>query len=240
MDKNNISKLRAIKKNLSGNCSKIRASNRTYSISENLTKTKYVNASKKIHKNLNNFPEKKKIVKLYNNQFFCSINDSRLMFTNFLQEDLLIDDTLKNSLNIIFKDSECIFRKLKSVEYSGKNSERIRYILNLYSVNFKESKEKLEQHLQEGQIYKTAFSLDKNEQGKIRIISVVHLDDKNENYILELLFIDLYHLFIPSSHKGYTSQKQLERTYNDYKTGTTHIKDFVKDNITDSWCKEFI
>lgn len=240
MDKNNISKLKAIKKNLSGNQSKFDSANRNNSISENLTKPKYVNEGKSIHNHLNAFSERKKIVKLYNDQFFSSINDSQISFTNFLQEDLLIDETLQSSLEIIFKNSEYIYKESKFIRYPGSNSERIQKIINLYSDSFEESKEQLENHLLDGRIYKTAFSLDKNERGKIRIISVGHLDDKNENYIYELLFIDLYHLFIPSSHKGYTSQKQLERTYNDYRTGTTHIKDFVKDNITDSWCKEFI
>lgn len=240
MDKNSISKLNIIKKNLSTTKSKNDTLNRTNIISENLTKSKYVNTSKSIHNNLNAFSEKKKIVQLYNNQFFDSINNSQLMFTNFLQDSFLVNENLKESLDNIFKNSEYIFRESKLVKYSGKNKVRIKNIINLYSVVFDESKEILEKHLQDGQIYKTAFSLNKNEKGKIRIVSVVHLDDKTENYLFKLLFIDLYHLFIPSSHNGYSSDKQLKKTYNDYKTGTTHIKDYVKDNITDSWCKEFI
>ncbi|MGX7393969.1 hypothetical protein [Carnobacterium mobile] len=170
--------------------------------------------------------------RLFKDKVFDSIDIPNEEFINFLPEKLLIDDDTITQLNIIAEDESCLHknydrREAPPVGYYGLHKNHILNIIRAYENKFNCSSKELENALLEGRIRKSTLPSGTS-KGKTRVISLYEKDiEENQSYF-NLLFIDLYHLFVPSGHAGLDSVTSLKRTYNDYKRNPTHIHEILK------------
>lgn len=133
-------------------------------------------------------------------------------FTNYLAEFYELDGYIENGLKKIRLNIDCISktedRKFPSVvrfNDKGNFSNHIKNILNDYLGE--------DCNNYYGRIVKTTLKTPLGHNGQMRLISVYSKDATTGKSYLGLLFIDFYHLFIPSSHNGVTAQEMQKRNY---------------------------
>lgn len=169
---------------------------------------------------------------LYMDKVFDSINLKNEKFINFLPEKLLIDEETSDQLKFIANNHTCIYQnydrhEAPSVRYHGDYKEHILNILKEYEQIFGCDSNELEDALKEGRIRKSVVP-NGISKGKIRVISLYEKNiEENQSYF-HLLFIDFYHLFIPSGHAGLDAKTNSSRTYNSYSSNKTHLHEIFK------------
>lgn len=166
---------------------------------------------------------------LYKNKIVPSINFKEELFTNFLPERILIDNDTKNQINRIAENSECISKNYdrkvaQKIRYSGKYRDHMKKVLEKYDSLFENENGELTMALENEFIVKATVE-STNEKGKIRVLSF--WEKKENKHFFHMLFIDFYHLFLPSSHAGYDSEKQRQTTYKMYENNTTCISSWL-------------
>ncbi|MFC0232766.1 hypothetical protein ACFFIF_02035 [Vagococcus entomophilus] len=160
---------------------------------------------------------------LYKNEVFRSKKMNHLKFTNFLPENYMITPDLREAINLITENEKFLCENwdrhdLPAVQVSGKYKERIKEIIREYD-------EDLVDALFEGRIRKSTVSTE-HQKGKVRLISL-YTKEKNKT-IISLIFIDFYHLFIPSGNLGKPSERVMEENYNNQKNNDVCFSKYVK------------
>ncbi|MDT2659005.1 hypothetical protein P7E02_03950 [Enterococcus hulanensis] len=166
---------------------------------------------------------------LYKDRIAPSINFQRELFTNFLPERFLIDSGTKSQINQIAENSDCISKNYdrkaaQKIRYSGKYKEHMKSIVKMYDSIFENEHNELSTALEDEFLVKATIE-DDSGKGKTRVISF--WEKKDDEHLLHMLFIDFYHLFLPSNHAGYDSDKQRRATYKMYANNPTCISKWL-------------
>lgn len=162
---------------------------------------------------------------LYKNKIAPSINLKEELFTNFLPEKILIDVDTKKRISRIAESSDSISKNYDrktapKIIFSGKYRGHMENIMRNYDVIFGNKQNELTKALENEFIVKSTVE-DSLGKGNTRVISF--WEKKDNKHYFHMLFIDFYHLFLPSNHAGYDSERQRHHTYNMYKNNHTCI-----------------
>lgn len=166
---------------------------------------------------------------LYKNKLAPSIAIKKELFTTFLPEKYLIHPTIISHINRITESSDCISRNYdrkpaERIRYRGRYKDHMKNILEAYDIIFESKNSELVSALENEFIVKATVA-NANEKGKTRVISL--WEKKDNKHFFHMLFIDFYHLFLPSNHAGYTSEKQRQSAYRAYKSNSTCIMKYL-------------
>ncbi|WP_157456216.1 hypothetical protein [Carnobacterium maltaromaticum] len=152
----------------------------------------------------------------WNGKLCCSKKIDSEYFTNHLAEFYERDGYIDEGMKQIKADIDCISktedRKFPSnVDFNddGKFDKRIQTILNEYL------NEDCNDYF--GRIRKTTLKTPLGKNGQLRLISVYTIDTDTGISHLDLLFIDFYHLFIPSKHNGLSAEEAMKINYEKHK-----------------------
>lgn len=132
-------------------------------------------------------------------------------FTNFV-DDLLTDTDVENVVNVLNNNLDDL-SNAKQLSVGIKNTlegERIKKILRLY-FSFDDLPE--EEHLFTRAIVNTELQKIRDDAGPVRVVMVNMKDMISNKYYSQIIFVDLYHLFIPSKHNGKTADEAKEISY---------------------------
>lgn len=140
-----------------------------------------------------------------------SIKIDHEKFTNFVKTDQNEQYKLLKKIYIDYKNGKNILNKFQAydVELYSKNTQRLTNILsynNMQNFTNLRTSNVLKYHMIENK--------------KLRLYME---KDKNNKLIVRL--IDLYHLAIPSAHKGISSEIMKERVYNEHKNNKININE---------------
>lgn len=134
-------------------------------------------------------------------------------FTNFIasefyERESYIEkgvDEIRGNIDCISKSQDGEFPSNVDFNDRGKFNDHIKMILNAY----------LEEDCSEyfGRIKKTTIESPLGDKGQLRLISVYRKDSETGISHLDLLFIDFYHLFIPSKHNGVSAEEMMKKNY---------------------------
>ena len=153
------------------------------------------------------------------------INLSDLRFTNRIPLNLdegSLEASIEMAFRDLMRDINIVKKYVEPINCSGKNSDRIKQIMCEYL-----DSETFDQHI--GYFYKSDLrdSYIKYKRDSFRIISMYlvepkrHKRQKHSKHNLVILFVDPYHLFIPSNDYG-TDYYDIVKDY----TGNYYVKYF--------------
>lgn len=98
------------------------------------------------------------------------------------------------------------------VKLTGEFKSHIENIIAHYD-NLNSDNGELSRLLKDGFIRKSKIETPLGDSGALRLISVYSKDIENQTTYFDLLFIDFYHLFIPSKHKGISAKNHSREVY---------------------------
>lgn len=174
-------------------------------------------------------PEPEIICKLFKEDLFESFSVDNDKFTNFLPEKYLITEELSNQISSICTIKNCLCtnydnKEAPPVTYSGNHKERIKRILTYFENHSNCDTGEIVQAFHDARIRKSTINSSTG-KGNLRLISLYEKKDGQTFFFF--LFADVYHLFVPSRHLGYSSDRQIESTYNSYRNNRTSISDLI-------------
>ena len=170
-----------------------------------------------------------------NNQVCQCLNIPEEFFINFLPERMYLDSYIDLGLKKMQKNPSLIAvtedrQDAPAVKYSGPYKEHIGAVISKYDSIYGCSGN-LMTALSEGRIRKSKIKGLLENNGCFRLISEYSKDISTGTTYFDLLFIDFYHLFIPSKHRGKSADEVRKKTYNDRKKKCTHeLSEFLEDN----------
>lgn len=139
-------------------------------------------------------------------------------FTNFI--DVFSEPNTEFAISKMNEDLNCIKKRVSSVDITSQNRDRLLGIINNYldgpSYNF------------EDDFKKTTLPDMLGAEGSFRVVSLFYKDMKTKEHFLYILFVDPYHLFIPSKHKKKTADEMLADTYAKYNSNLNCISKLIK------------
>ena len=141
----------------------------------------------------------------------CSKKIDSEYFTNYVatefnERESYIDDGIKEietNIDCILKTEDRNFPSNVNFNNNGKFDKHIKTILNEYLG------EDCTNYL--GRIRKTTIKGPLGDKGQLRLISIYTKDVETGISHLDLLFIDFYHLFIPSTHNGVPAEEVMKK-----------------------------
>lgn len=170
-----------------------------------------------------------------NNQVCQCLNIPEEFFINFLPERMYLDSYIDLGLKKI-KDNPSLIARTEdnqdapAVRYSGRYREHIGAIISEYDRIYG-CEGKLTEALENGFIRKSKIKGLLENNGCFRLVSKYSKDISSGTTYFDLLFIDFYHLFVPSQHKGQSADQVRKKTYNDRKKNCTHeLSEFLEDD----------
>lgn len=173
--------------------------------------------------------------RLYKNEIFNSINLEEEYFTNFLPSFEVLDgyievglDKLKNKPGLLSHTEKR--NNADSVRVSGEFKDRIESIVLHYDV-LNSDDGKLVEALHDGFIRKSKIETPLGDSGALRLISLYSKDITSDKTYFDLLFIDFYHLFIPSPYKGVPAKIHAKSVYNKRKKCNETVHKHLKSNL---------
>lgn len=174
-------------------------------------------------------PEPEIICKLFKDNLFESFSIDSDKFTNFLPEKYLITEELTNQISSICTIKNCLCtnydnKEAPPVTYSGNHKDRIKSILTYFENHSNCETGEIIQAFHDARIRKSTIN-NNTGKGNLRLISLYEKKDGQTFFFF--LFADVYHLFVPSRHLGYSSDRQIESTFNSYRNNTTSISDLI-------------
>lgn len=142
-----------------------------------------------------------------------SINLEKEEFSNFVKTDQNEQYKILKSIYKDYKEGKNILDRFKAydVELYSKNTQRLSNILsynNMQEFNNFRTSEVLKYEL-------------KDSSNKLRVY--IEKEVKDGKCTLVVRLIDLFHLAIPSRHKGISAETMRRRTYNKHKCNKTSI-----------------
>lgn len=155
---------------------------------------------------------------------FDSINISEIEFSNMLDDKILIPPRTRSAINKLVKNPDIININSKSINTYNDHDNRMRKILEHYISNeefdtfcddFRKSELK-----DENIVY--------DEHGDFRVITLFSVEkenDKDFQQYLTVILLDLYHLFLPSKHRGKSKEESKKANYNAVRHFSHHIKE---------------
>lgn len=173
--------------------------------------------------------------RFYKNSVCQCLDIPEELFINFLPEKMLFDSYITLGLQRI-KDTPSLIARTEdnqdapAVRYSGRYKEHIGAIISEYDSVYKCGGE-LTDNLKSGFIRKSKIKGPLGNNGSFRLISVYEKDIESNTTYFNLLFIDFYHLFIPSDHEGRSAEEIRRSVYNRRKRICTHeLSEFLEDD----------
>lgn len=180
-------------------------------------------------------PEPKINYRFLNNQVCQCVDIPEEFFTNFLPERMYLDSYINLGLKKIQDNPSLIARTegrqdAPAVRYSGPYKEHIGAIISEYDSVYKCGGD-LTDKLRSGFIRKSKIKDPLGNNGPFRLLSVYEKDIESNTTYFNLLFIDFYHLFIPSDHEGKPAEDVRRSEYNKRKRICTHeLSEFLEDD----------
>ena len=174
--------------------------------------------------------------RFYKNSVCQCLDIPEELFINFLPEKILFDSYITLGLEKI-KDNPSLIARTEdnqdapAVRYSGRYREHIGAIISEYDRIYG-CEGKLTEALENGFIRKSKVKGLLENNGCFRLVSKYSKDISSGTTYFDLLFIDFYHLFVPSQHKVQSADQVREKTYNDRKRNCTHeLSEFLEDDF---------
>lgn len=169
------------------------------------------------------------ICKLFKENLYESFSIENDRFTNFLPEKYLITENTLEQITSICTSKSCLCinydnKEAPPVTYSGRHKERIKSILSYFQTHSNCEENELIEAFYDARIRKSTIS-NGSGKGNLRLISLYQKKD-NQTFFY-FLFADIHHLFVPSKHLGYDSDKQINSTFNNHKNNPTSISKLI-------------
>lgn len=164
--------------------------------------------------------------------FLQSVTLHKNMFTNKVNPEPRvnhINEHIIENLNLILNDPLSLTKKTSQIELNTSNRNRLKSILSKYD------KDTIEEEGIEGiNLFKVSGKRTRVKIGKkvedmnaFRVyLKIIEINEKNS---YKLLFIDPYHLAIPSDHDGKPAKTVREQKFNQYKYCQAHISVFLSE-----------
>ncbi|WP_413496935.1 hypothetical protein [Carnobacterium maltaromaticum] len=145
----------------------------------------------------------------------CSKKIDSEYLTNYVAEeyfdrDPYIDEcakAIKTNISYISKTEDRKFPSNVDFNDKGNFNKHIKIFLDEFLG------EDSRKYLDASRIRKTTVKSALGDKGQLRLISVYTKDTKTGISHLDLLFIDFYHLFIPSKHNGLSAEEAMKINY---------------------------
>lgn len=173
--------------------------------------------------------------RFYKDTVFESVNIEQHYFTNFLPDFDAFDGYIDEGINKL-KVSPSLLSKTEKrenaeeVKLAGKFINRIEAIIAEYdSLNNDEGH--LIELLKDGFIRKSKIETPLGDSGALRLISVYSKDIDSQKTYFDLLFIDFYHLFIPSKHGGLSAEECAKKVYIQRKSCSERVHKYLKEDV---------
>lgn len=144
--------------------------------------------------------------RLFKNRLFTCTNIENEYFTNFLPSEFYeIEPYIQEGLELLQKDPTLLSmskRKVPAnqVHCGGEFKDHIKNIMEFYDKDY-DCNGQLLNGLIDGFVRKSKIESPLGDSSSLRLISLYSKDLKTGNTYMDLIFIDFYHLFIPSKHK---------------------------------------
>lgn len=147
-----------------------------------------------------------------------SINKEEFKFTNFVKSDQSNQYKLLKELYVDYKKGKNILDKFEAydIEVFSRNTKRLSDILsynNMEKFNNNRISNILKYQLKEG-------------NNTLRIY--IEKESANNNCVLKVRLIDLFHLAIPARHRGVSAEEMTNRLYNQHKCNKLSINKIKK------------
>lgn len=157
-------------------------------------------------------PSKEKEVRIYSPNVIKSQKSDKLKFTNFYASHT--DGAIINRLSELSSDLDVI--KSGNIEMDVYfNDNRIESIIKLFIVDFDID------NLGQDKVRKVTLIDPFGMKGQVRVYFII----SNDFNSYEIIAIDLFHLLIPSSHNGKSSEQMLNSTYESNKNNNKCLTD---------------
>lgn len=167
-------------------------------------------------RNSNKFkPAKEKEVRIYNENVIKSKRDKTLKFTNFYSDNT--DGSIINRMEDLGNNLD-ILRELNIENEVNFNNDRIKNIIKLFIDDFEID------DLGEDEVKKITLVDAFGMSGTVRVYFI--LSKNFESY--EIIAIDLFHLLIPSSHRGKNKHQVLQDNYSKNRNNDKCISNYFK------------
>lgn len=175
--------------------------------------------------------------RLYKNKVFDSINIEEEYFTNFLPDFESFDGYIKFGLDKLKSTPQLLSHtesrnNADSIRMTGEFKSRTEKIISYYDI-LNEDDGDLIELLHDGFIRKSKIETPLGDSGALRLISVYSKDIEEDTTYFDLLFIDFYHLFIPSRHKGIGAKDHALKVYEERKKCDKTVHKHIKEDVFD-------
>ncbi len=173
--------------------------------------------------------------RLYEGKVFEPVNLEEELFTNFLPPFEAFDGYIEEGLKKLKTSPQLLSHtekreKAKEVQLRGEFEHHIENIISQYDF-LNNDNGKLIDSLRDGFIRKSKIESPLGDNGALRLISVYSKDiEKNISYF-DLLFIDFYHLFIPSKHNGLSARENAKKVYADRKNHKDSVHKYLSSDV---------
>lgn len=156
--------------------------------------------------------------RLFRNKLFKCFNIEDELFTNLLPSEFYeiesyIEEGLKalqNTPSLISMSKQKV--PASQVYYRGEFKEHIKNIVGFYDKDY-DCDGQLVDSLLDGFIWKSKIESPLGDSGALRLISLYSKDLETGSNYMDLLFVDFYHLFIPSRHKQKSANVTRQNIY---------------------------
>lgn len=179
-----------------------------------------------------NFDKDKASVIFSEETSFKSIRDDKLRFTNFFPEknsyieDDIFRETVTNSRDYLRRAKYSEFRMIKHekhnvVNFESNEKKKLHKILMAI-----DEESNYKQDFEEGNIYKISPKNTDTSTSPIRFYVAYKMqihDSDNIEYFIDIIFIDIYHLAIPSKYLFETSLEYEEKCFAIFKESNRSI-----------------
>lgn len=166
--------------------------------------------------------------RLFKNRLFTCTNIENEYFTNFLPSEFYeIEPYIQEGLDSLQKDPTLLSmskRKVPAnqVHCGGEFKDHIKNIIEFYDRDY-DCNGQLLNSLIDGFVRKSKIESPLGDSGALRLISLYSKDLQTGNTYMDLIFIDFYHLFIPSKHKQKNAHVTRKEIYSQKKSRNNQV-----------------
>ena len=212
--------------------------NNSSSIKEVIDVSTKITDSENSLRKVSSYPEPKINYRFYNEKVCECLDIPEEYFTNLLPDKWCLDGYIEMGINSLEENPQLIAEsknrdKASCVNCTGTYKEHIKAIMAKYD-DLHQSNGKLISLLEDGFIRKSGIQTPLGDNGSMRLISLYRKDIETGMTYFELLFIDFYHLFIPSKHNGKDPDYVRKDTYKKRsKSCSYQLSEYLVPNIFD-------